>query len=518
MDWELTLVLDPGASEAMYLRVARAIRNDIRRGRLTAGTSLPGTRRLATVLGLHRNTVVAAYRELASEGWVDTVGGSGTFVATAIDPAASNGAAAARGRPDRSVTAYPLPRRSGPAEPGEPSPAAASLLTLSHLPDPRLVPQVALARAYRRALRRTPATLLDYADRRHLGATFGHTRLREALAGMLARTRGLAVTAADVLVTGGSQMALYLAALALVRPGDTIAVEDLGCRPVWEAFRLAGATVVPIPVDAEGMQVEVLQRLAAHTPVRAVYVTPHHQHPTGVTLGASRRAALLRLAVSARMAILEDDFDSDFDYAGRTTLPLASADEHGAVLYVGSLSKVLAPGLRIGYAVAPRPVLQLMSERRAFIDRQGDHVLDCAVAELIEEGQLRRHVQRVRAIYAARRTALAEALTGMLGDVVTFGLPERGTAIWASVRDDIDVQAWHERARQRGVTFSTGRSLRFDDAPTPHARFGFAGLDESQLREAVKHLRAALPDPRVRGRPVRASIREPDLLRTATDA
>jgi GntR family transcriptional regulator/MocR family aminotransferase len=517
MDWELTLVLDPGVREAMYLRVARAIRDDIRRGRLPAGTSLPGTRRLAAVLGIHRNTTVAAYRELASEGWVDTVGGSGTFVTAAIHGAASNGAAA-KARSDRDATAYPLPRRPGPAELAEPPSAAPSLLALSHLPDPRLAPQVALARAYRRALRHPTSALLDYANRRHAGATFGHARLREALAGMLSRTRGLAVTADDVLVTGGSQMALYLAALALVRPGDTIAVEGLGYRPVWEAFRLAGATVVPIPVDEDGLQVEVLQRVASQTPVRAVYVTPHHQHPTGVALGAARRAALLRLAVSARMAILEDDFDSDFDYEGRTTLPLASADEHGAVVYVGSLSKVLAPGLRIGYAVAPRPVLELMAERRAFIDRQGDHVLDCAVAELIEDGQLRRHVQRVRTIYAARRAALAEALTGMLGADVTFRPPERGTAIWATVRDDIDVQAWHDRARQRGVSFSTGRSLRFDDASTPHARFGFAGLDAPQLREAVKRLRAALPEPRARSRPVRATIREPDLLRTDADA
>ena len=181
------------------------------------------------------------------------------------------------------------------------------------------------------------------------------------------------------------------------------------------------------------------------------------------------------------------------------------------MLYVGSLSKVLAPGLRIGYAVAPRPVLEMMSERRALIDRQGDHVLDCAVAELIEEGNLRRHVQRVRAIYADRRTALAEALTGMLGAAVTFRPPERGTAIWATVRADIDVQAWRDRARDRGVAFSIGRSFRFDDAPTPHARFGFAGLDAPQLREAVKRLRAALPDPPARGRPVRATIREPDL-------
>jgi len=501
MDWELTLVLDPNAREAMYLRVARAIRDDIRRGRLAAGTSLPGTRQLAAVLGIHRNTTVAAYRELASEGWVETVPGSGTFVAAAIHPAAADRGAA---RSDRNATAYPLPSRPEPA--ALPS-AAASVLALSHLPDPRLVPKVALGRAYRRALRHTTTAVLDYANRQHAGATLGHARLREALAGMLSRTRGLAVTAADVLVTGGSQMALYLAALALVRPGDTIAVEGLGYRPVWEAFRLAGATLVPIPVDDEGLQVEVLQRLAAQTPVRAVYVTPHHQHPTGVALAPARRAALLQLAVSARMAILEDDFDSDFDYEGRTTLPLASVDEHGAVLYVGSLSKVLAPGLRIGYAVAPRPVLELMSERRAFIDRQGDHVLDFAVAELIEEGELRRHVQRVRAIYAARRAALAEALSGMLGDVVTFRPPGRGTAIWATVRDDIDVQAWHERARHHGVTFTTGRSLRFDDAPTPHARFGFAGLDAPQLHEAVKRLRAALPDPRARGRPVRATIR-----------
>lgn len=480
MDWELSLEIDGRASGPLYMRIADAIARDIRRGRLPVGTTMPGTRRLATTLGVHRNTTVAAYRELASQGWIDTRPGRGTFVAE---------------REPSSTVKLDHAKPPATIEP--------RVLAMSHMPDPRLAPQVALARAYRRALRRNCSAVLDYANRTGIGLTFGHPRLREAVAAMLVRTRGLVVAPQHVLVTSGSQMALYLAALALVAPGDTIAIESLGYRPAWESFRLAGATLVPVPVDDGGIRVDALARIARRSRLRAVYVTPSHQHPTGVPLAPVRRAPLLELAATEGFTILEDDYDSDFQYSGDALLPLASTDRNH--VYVGSLSKVLAPGIRVGFAIAPPAVLERMAERRCVIDRQGDHAIDCAVAELLEEGDVRRHVQRMRAVYRARRDALAAALVREIGDAIAFRMPDRGTAIWARVRPDIDVDAWHAAALFRGVSFCPSREFAFTGGRSTHARFGFAGLGEPQLREAVERLAAALP------RPVRADIREPDL-------
>src|SRR5262249_29017163 len=182
--------------------------------------------------------------------------------------------------------------------------------------------------------------------------------LRSALASMLANTRALSVGADDVLVTRGSSMALTLVARALLRPGDTGAVEEFGYRPAWEGFRATGATVVPVPIDPDGIDVDALKRLAKRRAVRAIYVTPHHQYPTTVTLKAARRLALLALARAERFAIIEDDYDHEFHYDGRPVLPLASTDHAGLVVYIGTLSKILAPGLRLGYIVAPPAVLR----------------------------------------------------------------------------------------------------------------------------------------------------------------
>ena len=184
-------------------------------------------------------------------------------------------------------------------------------------PDVRLVPARLLGRAYRRALALRAPELLAYGD------AAGHPALRAALASMLSATRGLSARADDVVITRGSQMALTLIARALLRPGDTIAVEQPGYRPAWEAFRAAGATVVPVRVDHDGVDVDAIGRIARATTLRAVYVTPHHQYPTTVTLKAPRRLSLLALARTRRFAIIEDDYDHEFHYDGRPVLPLA---------------------------------------------------------------------------------------------------------------------------------------------------------------------------------------------------
>jgi GntR family transcriptional regulator / MocR family aminotransferase len=244
-------------------------------------------------------------------------------------------------------------------------------------------------------------------------------RLREALAAMLSATRGLAVDPSSVLVTRGSQMALALVARALTRPGDAIAVEHPGYRPAWEAFRMARAEIVPVRVDEHGVDVEALQRVIARRSIRAVYVTPHHQYPTTVTLTAPRRLALLQLAAQERFAIIEDDYDHEFHYSGRPVLPMASADAAGLVIYIGTLSKVLAPGLRLGFIVAPDDLIERLVAYRSFVDLQGDPVLECAIAELFEDGLIQRHVRKMRRIYRARLEILAAALRIQLGRFLT---------------------------------------------------------------------------------------------------
>jgi GntR family transcriptional regulator/MocR family aminotransferase len=484
--WQLSLDLDARSDNRspVFVRIARSVSDDITRGRLRAGQRLPGTRTLARSLGVHRNTVVAAFDELVAQGWVETDPARGTFVSKVPVPLRRVRNAA----PDRRLVEEPrflLPdapeRASVPIVPKD------TLFLAGGRPDPRLFPTEEFARAHRRSLRLHGREVLDYGDPR------GEPRLRAALASMLADRRGVACEADDVLVTRGAQMAIWLAAHVLVEKGDRIAVEANGYPPAWKAMREAGAELCPIPVDRDGMRVEELAPLLAHGELRAVYVTPHHQFPTMAVLAPARRIRLLELARRHRFAILEDDYDNEYHYHGRPVLPLASLDESGSVIYIGTLSKVLAPGLRIGFMVAPRVVVERAARARSFLDRQGDRATELAIAELLEDGEVQRHAQRARRVYSARRDVLITELRARLGDVVDFELPAGGLALWARVARGIDVDRWAERSLARGVGFQHGRLFAFDRKKTQTARFGFASLDEKELGEAIRRLAAALP-------------------------
>jgi GntR family transcriptional regulator/MocR family aminotransferase len=468
----------------LFLAIARAVTDDIRRGRLRPGDPLPGSRTLAVSLGVHRNTVLAAYRELESEGWLVTRPAGGTFVSAALPDAKPR-----RFAPSARAA---IPPRAGfdlgaplPHEDLAP-PLPKGTLTLSGgQPDVRLLPSGPLARAYRRVLRTHGSSLLNYGDPR------GHLRLRRALSAMLSAARGVACDEDTLLVVRGSQMALDLTARALISTGDVVAVEALGYRPAWLALQLAGAEIAPIPVDGEGLRVDLLARLCAERRVRALYLTPHHQYPTTVGLAAARRLQLLALARAHRLAIIEDDYDNEFHYEGRPTLPLASADEAGVVVYIGTLSKILAPGLRLGFVAAPRPLIDRLATLRMTSDRQGDQAVECAVAELVEDGEVQRHARRMRRIYQARRDLFAELLKSRFGDRLRFDIPAGGMALWVHA-PSIDVEAWSLRARDAGVMFYAGRRFAFDHKNRPYARLGFAALSEPELREAVRRMASAL--------------------------
>ncbi len=485
--WEPGIDVVRGADLPPFLQIARSLASDIQRGRLRPGDRLPGSRRLAASLRVHRNTVLAAMEELVDEGWIETTPARGTFVARGLPDH--------RGRPfsRRLGLRARVPARAAfslqdpPASYRQPILPPGTLNLSNGAPDVRLVPVRAIGRAYRRVLALRGADVLAYGD------CEGHPALRQGLASMLAGTRGLAITRDDVFVTRGSQMALTLAARAIVRAGDVVAVEQIGYRPAWEAFRAAGATVVPVPVDADGLDVEALRKLAQRTTLRAVYVTPHHQYPTTVTLKAARRLALLAAARSERIAIIEDDYDHEFHYDGRPVLPLASADDAGLVVYIGTLSKILAPGLRVGYIVAPQAVLRSVAAFRSLLDIQGDLATEAAIATLIDDGELQRHIARVRRVYANRREILANSLRRAFGDDIEFTVAAGGMALWVHFRMSVDFDGWARRSIERGVSWYTGRRYAFDGKPSPFARFSFAWLNERELPEAVKRMAAARP-------------------------
>jgi GntR family transcriptional regulator/MocR family aminotransferase len=368
--------------------------------------------------------------------------------------------------------------------------AAPGVFNMGSRPDMRLAPRAAMARAYRRALTWSPESLLGYSDPR----------------GNLVRPSTISIRPRDghrpttPLITRGSQMGLFLAARVLMKSGDVIAVEHMGNPPAWEAFRQSGGRLVPVPVDGDGIRVDALEAISRKNRLKAVYVTPHHQFPTMVTLTAGRRMELLDFARRKRIAIIEDDYDHEFHYRGRPVLPMASMDHSGLVIYVGTLSKVLAPGLRLGYVVAPRPALEQMTTHRVYIDHQGDHVLERSLADLMEDGEVQRHIRRARRIYQERQAAAVSTLRKTLGEVLTFDIPAGGTTIWAKVAEGIDPAAWVARAAERGVLFRAGAFFAVDGRSRPYVRIGYAGLNEKELREAVNRLAEALPSARAKPR------------------
>lgn len=464
----LAIEVKPQEREPIFLALARAITEEIERGRLKPRDPLPGTRALSRTLKLNRNTVDAAYHELTMQGWLATEPSRGTFVAEDLPDIIQRAGAA---RPTSAMDMLA-------SDDGRPS------LRLSDgSPDARLVPTAAFSQAFRRALAGS-----SFVSGGSYGDPRGSRALRDALSTYLGEERGLTAAASNILVTRGSQMALFLAASAVAEPGAEIAVERPGYPLAWSAFRAAGAKVVGVPVDPGGLDVDALEALARRNrQLRAVYVTPHHQYPSTVTLGAARRLRLLDVARRHELVIIEDDYDNEYRFDGRPILPLAArADQEQPIIYVGSLSKLLAPGIRIGYAVAPPKILVQMVDRREAIDRQGDLPLEHALAELITDGTIRRHARKARRLYQERRDHLAELLQRHFAGLTDFTLPAGGLAIWLRLRGGVSAETWAINAEKRGLSLLAGVRFELDTARPPEAfRLGFANLDERELRRAI---------------------------------
>lgn len=468
----LIIELDPRSRRPPYLKVADALISAIEAGRLKPGARLPGTRALAQALGLNRNTVDAGYQEAAAQGWLIAEPSRGTFVAHNL--------------PDIGLASHvgrkPVTKPATSAQRTKPR-----LSFTDGAADARLLPTAVMARAFRRALTRKKAlSSLGYDDAR------GTVALRTALMTHLVAERGLSFASNDLMVTRGSQMALFLAAQAIAVPGMAIAVENPGYSLAVTAFRAAGVRVVPVEVDEGGLSIDGLEGALARDPsIRAVYVTPHHQYPTTVTMGAARRLRLIELARSTSLTILEDDYDHDYRFEGAPVLPIAARASGESVIYIGSLSKLLAPGIRLGYVVAPPELVARMAMIRQAIDRQGDGPLEEAVALMIEDGELARHARKARRIYHARRDHLAERLAAGLPEALAFDLPRGGLALWTRIIDGTEAKSWSEGAAKLGLSLTPGAQHSIEGLPPEAFRMGFAGLDEQEIDRAVELLSEA---------------------------
>jgi len=480
--WKMLLAerIDSHRDAPLYMQIIHALIHEIQRGRLLPGEFLPSSRELAAALEVNRKTIVLAFEDLIAQGWLASAGTRGTMVATSLPDMA------VRRAQSRVVESVPSPQNAEysfmEAAPLPPRDWTVKLDEGS--PDGRLFPADLLARAYRTAVQRASReNRLLYGDPR------GSLLLREAIATMLRTQRGVMATAANVCITRGSQMGVALAARVLIRPGDVVLVEALTYEAGVNVLKESGAKVIAVGLDKQGVNVDDVERMCRVHKVRAIFLTPHHQFPTTVALQPDRRLRLLNLARQFGFAVIEDDYDHEFHFESQPLLPMASyAPER--VIYVGSLSKLLLPALRIGYIVAPPKVVNALAQQVMLLDSMGNTLTEDAAADLIDSGEVRRHVRKVTQIYAQRRATFATTLRELSG-LAEFDIPDGGLAFWLRFSNLKALERIESRAAGLGVWVAPSRSfMARKDAPRG-LRLGFASLTEQEARDGVRRLRTA---------------------------
>jgi GntR family transcriptional regulator/MocR family aminotransferase len=457
-------------------QVYRQIRAAVVEGRLRGGETLPSTRELARRLEVSRNTVGVAYERLRAEGFLTSRVGAGTFVSDGIRTHPANGAPASPLRARSLWACFP--------EPPDMSASGAAFDFRMGVPDAARFPYAPWRARVTRQLR-----ALRVGTGAHIGAA-GHPALRAAIARHVAVSRAVRAVQDDVLVTNGSQQAIDLIARVLLEPGEVVAVEDPGYPPPRRAFVAHGCEVVGVPVDDEGIVVDAIPREA-----RLVYVTPSHQFPLGMAMSMGRRQALLRWADEAGAAIIEDDYDSEFRYGGRPLETLQSLDRTGRVLYVGTLSKVMLPTLRLGFAVAPAPLHAALRRAKYVADWHTAVPVQAAAAEFIDDGLLAEHIRRMRRVYAERHDLITRTLRRDFADHLSPIASAGGLHLAAPFhggeahRDEEVVR----RARKAGVAvMALSRYAVGGAPPRPGLLIGYGAIATDRIGEGLRRLRACI--------------------------
>ena len=485
LPYKSLIQVDRNGSVALHIQVCNSFVTLITNGTLRPADILPSSRILAELIGINRNTVKLAYEELMSQGWAESIERKGIFVLSRLPVRSRTRLPDARRENDQQI-AFIWTNNFENAVPSQD--LQRSILTIDDgFPDVRLAPVNELMREYRSISRKVYGrNFLKY------GSSKGSAHLRAAISNYLSNTRGLVVSSENMLVTKGSQMGIYLAAQLLLKPGDNIAVGMSNYSSADETFRHAGANLLRIPVDWNGMDVDRLEKILQRKKIKAAYIIPHHHCPTTVTMSMERRLKLLNLAKEYRFAIIEDDYDFDFHYDNKPYLPLASIDHNKSVIYIGSITKTFAPALRIGFMAGPPTFIEAASSLRELIDRQGDTLLEEAFAVLFESGEMERHFRKSLKIYRQRRNDFCDILAADFNDRIAFKTPEGGLAVWANFDKRIDLVKMSREASKKGLFIDNGNFYKNESFSTNGLRMGFASLKENEMVEALGILKKVI--------------------------
>ncbi|UYQ94998.1 PLP-dependent aminotransferase family protein [Chitinophaga horti] len=476
LPYKSLLKIDAKGKKPRYEQLAAGLHHLINKGLIPPGTKLPSSRLLAELLQLHRKTVTAAYEELIHQGWISSKNKSGYYV-----------------NPDMPITKVAVKKATAPKYPAKlpvplhfsnilpPAGKLQGLFLDDGLPDPRIAPYKPLLRELR-ALTDRPHQL----KKLNHGTSAGSSRLARALAAHLADSRGIHLSAPNIYVTNGGQMGIYLVSKALLSPGDVVLAGAPGYSLANQAFTSNGARVTTVPVDEHGINVDKIGAICKRKKVKAVYVIPHHHYPTTVTLSPERRMKLLALSEQYNFIIIEDDYDYDYHYASAPHLPMASYHHQGRVVYIGSLSKSLSASLRLGFIAGTEDLIGAVQHFRKMVDIRSDILLENAVANLFEQGEIARHTRKANKLYKERRDYLCRLLDQHLGNIISYRVPDGGMSVWMKFPELLPVRAIGERLQQQGISFH--RHMLFDEGDLNHMRLGFASLNFGEINKFLNSL------------------------------
>jgi GntR family transcriptional regulator / MocR family aminotransferase len=480
---DLAITLDSNSPLPLHQQLYQELRSCILSGRLSAGRRIPSTRFLAKSLGISRTTVTQSYEQLLSEGYLETVAGSGTFVCTQL--------------PDELLRSNPVEFSEKITRPPIKLNQYAEILNqtadVPRITEPNTLINFRYGRPafdqfpiklWRRLLSRyccSNLTWLDYSI-----DPLGYKPLREAIALYLSSSRAVKCESHQVLIVNGTQQALDLIMRLLFEPNDVIALEDPGYLSARLIFLSSGAKLLPITVDESGL---VVKELASTTqPIRLVYITPSHQFPTGAILSLPRRLELLAWAQQTGALIIEDDYDSEYRYGDRPIPALQGLDCSDSVLYIGTFSKVLFPSLRIGYLVLPKSLVSVFARAKWLCDRHLPILEQQVLADFIGEGHLERHIRKMRSLYDNRRQVLVKALNSHFGKRATILGEKAGIHLMVRFHTHLSDEEITQRAAQMGVGMMSAAPHYLKPHPTGEFIFGYGELTEQQLEEGIRRL------------------------------
>jgi GntR family transcriptional regulator/MocR family aminotransferase len=483
------IALDYRTETPMYRQLYDWFRRAILDGKMRPGQRVPSTRSLAAELKISRIPALNAYEQLLAEGYFETFVGAGTCVARSIPDDTLSPAAGKAAEALQEIMEKPGLRRMSrrglalarlPAQPWFNISGAfrVSLPALDHFPIRIWSKLVA------RHSRRPPKGIMAYGD------AMGYLPFREAIAEYLGAVRGVRCEASQILVTTGSQQGLQLSAQILLDPKDRLWMEEPGYPGARQAFMTVGAQLIPVPVDHDGMDVEEI--IHRGRGARAVYVTPSHQYPMGMTMSATRRMLLLNWAVRSGAWIIEDDYDSEYRFGSRPIASLQGLDMDGRVIYVGTFSKVLFPALRLGYVVVPKDLVPAFSAARDAADIFSSTLYQAVLTDFIGEGHFARHIRRMRMLYMDRRRALVNAIQIQMGDMTEVIGAEAGMHLVALLPSGTDDVAVSRKAAQKVIS-AMPLSICYLKPPTRGGLIlGYGGANSHQIHDGIRKLRMSV--------------------------